>query len=496
MILSGEKLERPLEEVFDYVVVGSGAAGATAARILADTGRSLAVLEEGPAVDSREFSDLAYPSFKRLLRGMGCQTARGGGFMPVLQGRCLGGSTVVNSAIVWRLPEEVLADWSSEYGLGKALPPKELNENWDTIERELSVAPTPPEAWGEFNRLMDKARSTMRVSAGPTIRNVRGCRASARCLTGCPYGAKQSMAVSYLPYAEKKGAALVTGARVERVLWDGERAAGVAGSLEGPGRNFRVYARKAVILAASAIQTPGILRRSGLANPHLGEHFQAHPGCALIGIFDHEVGMWSGATQGYEADHHRSLGRFKVETISLPPELVLARFPGAGKRWAQSMAEATQAAIWAVQLRAWAEGSVRERLFGANIRFAPCPRDMVNLRRALRFTAEMLFAAGARAVLPGIYGLPERLLPGEASMLEAAPEDPSCYAMILSHLFGTARMSPRPAEGVVGPDFCVHGAERLYVIDSSVFPTNTGVNPQHPIMGIAMLAARRLAEGP
>lgn len=496
MILRGEKEARPLEDIFDYVIVGSGAAGATAARVLADTGRSLAVVEEGPAVETREFSDRVYPSFRRLFRDMGAQTALGRAFIPVLQGRCLGGSTVVNSAIVWRLPEDVWESWSAEHGLGEALPLKDLHENWDEIEKELYVAPTPSEVWGEFNRLMDSARRRRLISAGPTLRNVRGCRGSSRCLTGCPHGAKQSMLVSYLPYAEKKGASLITGAKAERILWEGDRAAGVQGvfSPSAGKARFVLRARRGVLIAASAIQTPILLEDSGISSPHLGEHFQAHPGCAITGLFDQKVGMWSGATQGYDADHHRRDWRFKIETISLPPEIVFARMPGVGRRWLEAIAETPRAAIWAVQMRSCAQGSVRRGLLGTRIRFDLDRRDLVNLRRGLRFTAELLFAAGAREVLPGIHGLPERLKPGEEWKLETAPPDARCYPMILSHLFGTARMGLRAQEGVVGPDFRVHGTQGLYVIDSSVFPTNTGVNPQHPIMGVAMLAAKRIAE--
>ena len=51
-----------------------------------------------------------------------------------------------------------------------------------------------------------------------------------------------------------------------------------------------------------------------------------------------------------------------------------------------------------------------------------------------------------------------------------------------------------PAASVVGPDFETHEARGLYVVDSSVFPTNLGVNPQHSIMGMSRLAATRIAE--
>ena len=45
-------------------------------------------------------------------------------------------------------------------------------------------------------------------------------------------------------------------------------------------------------------------------------------------------------------------------------------------------------------------------------------------------------------------------------------------------------------------DFSTHAAKGLYVVDSSIFPTNLGVNPQHSIMGLARLCATRVAEKP
>ena len=122
------------------------------------------------------------------------------------------------------------------------------------------------------------------------------------------------------------------------------------------------------------------------------------------------------------------------------------------------------------------------------------PGATCQIRRGLRFAAELLFAAGAREVWPGIFGLPERLLPGEEGRLDSGPDDPRCYSWILSHLFGTARMAARASAGVVGHDFSVHGIPNLVVADSSVFPTNLGVNPQHAIMAVARLCAERLAE--
>jgi choline dehydrogenase-like flavoprotein len=82
----------------------------------------------------------------------------------------------------------------------------------------------------------------------------------------------------------------------------------------------------------------------------------------------------------------------------------------------------------------------------------------------------------------------------EARTLEEGPLDPRAYGFIATHLFGAARMGSDPHSSVVNLDFEVHGARGLYVVDSSVFPTNLGVNPQHSIMAVARLAASRIAE--
>ena len=472
-----------MSDAFDYLVVGSGAAGASAARLLADRTSSLAVVEEGPAVATEEFVDRTFPTLARLYRQMGARVTSGRAPMLVIQGRCLGGSTVVNSAIVRRLPEGVWQEWADTHGLGAALPYAEVDRASDEIESELHVAPTDAAIWGGNNRLLSSAAASAGMSGGPTRRNAPGCRGSARCNLGCPHGAKQSMQVSYLPYARNKGAHLITDERVERVIWRGRRAIGVQTSRRA------LIANKAVLVAASAIQTPGLLWRSGLRGPHLGRHFQGHPGMAVVGLFEQEVGLGDGATQGFEVEGLLGDSRVKLETLASPPETFFGGLPGTGREWVELMTEFPRSAVWVLPLRSYGEGAVSR---SGSISFKLDPRDLPNLRRSLRRAAELMFEVGARAVVCPVYGLPPRLRPGEAALIESAPDDPAAYPLAISHLFGTARMSLEPNAGVVGPDFRVHGTENLYVVDSSVFPTNLGVNPQLAIMALARLAAERL----
>ncbi|MBN9166347.1 MAG: hypothetical protein J0I07_35765, partial [Myxococcales bacterium] len=185
-----------------------------------------------------------------------------------------------------------------------------------------------------------------------------------------------------------------------------------------------------------------------------------------------------------------------LETISLPPDLAAARIPGVGAELAERLSQLGHVAVWAAQVRAEAEGTVREGWGGVDrVRYTMTENDMRAARKACALIARMMFEAGAREVWPGILGVPSVLRSvDEVKLVAEAPLEPRSYSFIATHLFGAARMGRDPGASVVDPDFRVHGVDGLYVVDSSVFPTNLGVNPQHTIMAMSRLASSRLAE--
>jgi choline dehydrogenase-like flavoprotein len=205
------------------------------------------------------------------------------------------------------------------------------------------------------------------------------------------------------------------------------------------------------------------------------------------------VRPWQGVHQAADSLHFRKEG-FKFETINLPPEMSSVRATGIGARFIEKMMEYKHLALWAMHVRAHAEGSVMPRKDGgANIRYTPGREDMVKARRALKILAERFFDIGAESVVLAIYGMTDRITsPDDVKLFDEASLDPQSYPFIATHLFGTARMGPDPCASAVGADFQVHGVPGLYVADSALFPENLGVNPQHTVMGVAALCARRI----
>jgi choline dehydrogenase-like flavoprotein len=500
-VVDGEWLPHDVEDTFDHVVVGSGAAGAVAANALAKAGRSVAIVEEGPWVRTREFGEGVYQAFRRMFREAGTQVIEGWSYVPVLQGQCVGGSTVMNSAIAHRTPDDVLEEWAKRFGLGNAISARSLEPHFDALERELHVHAVSDDALGENNRLFLDEAHLHGLPAQRMHRYEKGCRGSGRCFTGCPSGAKQGMNVSYVPWALALGARLYTSCRVERVVVEHGRATGIiahsaGGGAGARGRRVTLHARRGVVVAASTVQTPNVLRRSGLRARAIGEHFQCHPGVGVVGVFDAPVDMGFGATQGAESIALRRTDRIKLETISVPPELAAVRIPGIGHELMHRFGAFAHLAMWAVVVRAEAEGTVRAGWGGHDkVQLSLTRADVERARKGLALLARMMFEAGAREVWPGLFGVPSVLRAiDEVRLIEEAPADSRAFAFITTHLFGAARMGIDPRTSVVGPDFQTHEVAGLYVVDSSIFPTNLGVNPQHSIMAMSRLAAQGIAE--
>ncbi len=486
----------PSSDIADFVVVGTGAGGASCAHVLSAAGYSVILLEEGSYLDTRTRPRHILASMSQAVRDFGTQTTSGTVPIPLLQGKCVGGSTAINCGIIWRMPEDVCQLWQNTYGLDDLLDEHAMERIYARLESDLGVTETPVHTWGGNGHAMAEACARLGLPGKPMRRNTPGCKGSARCLQGCPNAARQSMDVSYVPRALSQGARLYTQARVKRVLIQQGRARGVKGRwVDAQGRMrgvFTMHARRAVILSAGALHTPMIIQQSGIKG-WVGHFFRAHPGTPVVARFDRPIGMHQGGTQAYEVPL-RERG-FKLESLNIPPELLAARIPGAGSMWQERITQLDHFAQWAAMIRMRATGTIRTG-WGTRpiVDYTPTEHDLRTARDAVTLLCRMFFAIGAIEVYPGLASAPQVLCsPSEITAIEALPLRPSEFHFVASHLFGGAIAGADPRQSVVGPDLQSHLVPGLYAMDASVFPSNLGVNPQHSIMAVSYRAAERLA---
>jgi len=489
----------PAEADVDVVIVGSGAGGAVAAETLARAGLSVLVLEEGGAVNREDFTGRPVDRMLALYRDHGLTFTMGSPIISLPMGRVVGGTTVVNSGTCFRTPDAVLRAWTAR-GL-PGVTPDDMAPWFDTVEDVLGVQPVPEEVLGANGEVFRRGADALGLSGGPIPRNIRGCHGHGQCAFGCPVDAKQAMHVSYLPRAVDAGAAIFAHVRARRVWVEDGRAVGVVADVHDPdgGRRageMRVRAR-ATVLAAGAIYTPALLLRQRLARSsgQLGRNLVIHPGAGTTACFGEDLEAWRGTMQSYHVDERLDDGILLEATF--PP-------PGVGYSAGALPGKVSDKELFGLYPRMASCGSIVSD--GGNGRVRPLGRDGVligyrlsgddarKVVEGVALAAEIYLAAGAEAVYPMLPGVTSVSSKAEVEAIRSARFKASELHLSAYHPMGTARMGADPARSVVDPWGAVWDVPGLSILDASVLPSSTHVNPQVTIMAMVARSAARLAD--
>jgi choline dehydrogenase-like flavoprotein len=487
-----------VREQADVCVIGSGAGGAVVAKELAAAGLRVVVVEEGAYFTATDFTGPPWERAQRMYRGGATTVALGRPPVPIPLGKCVGGTTVVNSGTCFRTPERVLAAWEGNEGVEDA-GAAAMAPFFDEVERTIAVKPVPWDIIGRNAEIFDAGVRALGLHGEPIRRNIVGCRGCGQCAFGCPSDAKQAMHLTYLPAACAAGARLYARTRVRAVRIEGGRATGIEAELLD-GDADTVHGRLTVdathvVVAAGAIHTPGLLARSGVRHRRLGRNLRVHPAIGVAAFFKEPLRAWRGTMQSYQVDRlQESLG-VMIEVTNPVPGVSAAALPGVGLALKEGLARFPHAASAGLFVsdtgagRVWRLPGNREPLMTYRLP----PADARALARGVALVTEIFFAAGAESVYTGVAGVGEVRHPDDVAVLRDRGCRPAALTPTGFHPMGTARMGRDPARAVVDSWGAVHGMRNLFVADASLFPTCVGVNPQVSIMAFATRIARRLA---
>ena len=500
----------PPEFDCDVAIVGTGAGGGVTAEVLARNGLSVLLIEEGPLRSSRHFDMRESNAYPQLYQESASRRTKDKG-INVMQGRCVGGSTTVNWTSSFRTPARTLEFWRSRFGLD-GFSPEALAPWFEQAERRLSIGPSQFEP-NRNNELLRVGAEALGIPVAAISRNVRNCFNLGYCGMGCPTNAKQSMLLTTIPAALDLGAQLLTRARARRLLLEGGRPLGVeiewldASGLQPSGRRSVVRARH-YVLAGGAINTPALLLRSDVPDPHglVGTRTFLHPTVVSAALHDEQIDGFDGAPQTLYSDHFLDsvpidgpLG-FKLEAPPLHPVLFATTMQGFGRSHALQMRDFRHTHALLALLRDGFHplskgGRVELRSDGSPVLDYPLDETIFDgVRRGLLTMAEIQFAAGARSVVPvheraGSYGSWK----AAREAIAALPMEPLLARVVSAHVMGGCTMAADERLGVARPDGRLHAMEAVSVHDGSLFPTSIGANPQLSIYGTVARMATELA---
>jgi len=431
------------------------------------------ILEEGPWVDPDSTEPFSLEEMRAKYRHGGSCAALGRPAIAYAEGRCVGGSTEINSGLYHRLPGELADEWQRVYRIDE-FGADALDHYSARIEDELAVSRlpgAPPMSSAVLERGAAKL-GWQAVEFSRVFRYEPGGRA-----------VKQTMARTLLPRAMEAGATVIADCRVSKLLRSGDRVVGAQCERTRPdGTSERLVIRaEDVFVCAGATQTPALLHRSGIRR-NIGNGLKMHPTVKIAARFDHPIDHG-------DVPMHRVTEFAPGLTIggsaSRRGHVALA-LADSGADYASALADWERVAVYYAAIRSEGHGRVLAvpGLRSPVVTYNLTDGDMSRLARALLHLGEVLLAAGATEMYPSVTG----------GVVARGPEDLVQWwdatsrnraNLMTVHLTSTVRIGENRDRTGADSFGRVWGFTNLHVNDASLLPDAPGVNPQGTIMAIA-----------
>jgi len=500
MILDTTTVDANVTLEADVCVVGSGAGGAVVACELAEAGRSVVMIEDGPYLRSDDMVQREEVMYPRLYREGGTK-ATADYTVLVSQGRAVGGSTIASFCLCVRPLRPLLAYWGRQSKLD-GIEYEALHPYMRTVERRIGAHRLLPEQVNGNSARLQAGSDHLGYRGYLPFHNRSDCLGCGYCALGCTYDRKGDMLTTYVPAASHAGAVIIPDCQVLQVATQKGRAVGVAGvfhrSRTGEAYTLKVKA-EVVILAAGAINSPRIWRRSRLPDPadQVGRNLRLQPQVVVSALYPDPVEAWKGIPQGYVVDeflhleaHDAGSGYLLVPAFA-HPVAAASMLPGFGAQHRELMTLYPRLGAIAVLLHDHTHGRLEFDESGPpTVSYRLGSTDEDQLLDAMERASDISFAAGAEKVfLP--YNAEVTI--GKRGAYQVIHDrgirvnDPlfiSCQPQ------GTLRMGGDARHAIVDAHGEAHAVRNLFVCDASVFPTSVAVPAQLTVMTLATRTAQ------
>lgn len=496
----------------EVCVIGSGCGGATLAYKLAEAGIDTVLLEKGGYHPTSSFDNRELNQSGKVDADRGLTTSNDGSTF-LTYGELVGGTSVHYWADSYRTPDDRLALWQDQYGVG-GHSAEQLAPIFEDIERRLNIGEMPEFYYNRMNQLFREATQALGWESGPVKQARRGCAGSGHCMQGCAVGAKQSQLVTSVPGAMELGARVYADLKAEQFSFEGQRVTQLTASVidrrrnRPSGKTITVKAKHFVV-AAGGFNTPGfMLAQSRLREslPALGKHFGMNPTVFAHGMFKERIVLWRKppacwGVEGFRRARYDDKGNYIEGGYLLVPDQIqpglmgstVGGFDDGAADWMANLPHVGGATGWLDdhpdelgEIRLDAKG-LREIIYP----YGPTTQKM--LRDLLKKIVTVNFKAGATKVMLSDIRRTELTSMSQIGLIDRIEVKPGNLFIAAPHPFGGCRMGPDPKTSVTDSTHRVHGIDNLFVADPSVFPTGPSVDPSVTIMAFSYIAAGHVA---
>ena len=513
--LSSNENDKPLAADYDVCVIGSGPGGSVAAATLAQSGLKVALVERGPFLPADDSNFRALDMSNR----MGHIELTSGLRTILYQGNAVGGGSLLYGAVAMKPPQFVFDEWKELSGAPE-IDRDKLEPHYRHVVQVMSVTEQTRELENEPNAIVRRMADALGKPDGleTVSRYTEGCAGVGLCSFGCGFDLKGNMINSFLPLALTTGN-LTVFAECEAQTIAGEKRAGnfKATGLDVEIRDFaggrltrraRINARAFVVAAGAFFSSALLLRNRETPNREkIGAKVYLQPHAQIFALFDGPVTKRGTMKDGQYIPYNgvpsiynftgflKERGFFWLASILFPANLAsfISHLPP--EEHFEMMKRFHRTMSVTLTLR---DDPARSRIKikdgRAQLDFRESRQDIENLRQCFLLAARGFLAVGARRVFLPMLRPPKIERESDLKQVEKMKFSYDDLLLYSDHTSGGNAYGKDPERGVVDAGGRLFGSENVYVADSSLFPTASGINPSWTIMALSHRVSSQLAE--
>ena len=518
--------EPPLPTEVDYIVIGSGPGGAVMTYRLrcGDPTARILMIDRGSRYSPlQDFNDREIEMMAKVYKEGGLQQTKRAD-MSVLQGECVGGGSVINNAVCYKIPSVIKDKWQTEYGI----PLDGLEDAYQKIASELGISPIGENGVNtvvaeRFVKGVDTYNRSLPSSGKPlrsaTLADVNAANVIGDGLwnLGNKYLRKRSMLETYILWAESSGVRTEPGDRHDRgvsvaanttavqFIHENGRATSVLVQT-ALGQLHRINVRKAVVVAGGTIASSHFLMRSGVPRP-VGERMSCNFAIPVAFEFDELIRAYDGDQITMGAID--SAERMVFETYFNPPSTFGLSLPFFFNRYTRLMSRYPNLLNFGVLIGSESKGTILSKadlINGQAFTWELGETDQENIRYGLTTLLRIGQGAGAKRVIiplqPGLeFDISDANVEQFSKQISDYTLSTGTIHLNTAHPQGGNLMAGSKASAeilkqrVVDERFRVVGYSNVFVADASLFPTSMNLNPQWTIMAMSSLASQHVLAG-
>lgn len=456
---------------YDVCVIGGGPGGMLSATLLAEKGLDVLLIEGGNYTPQKDTVPFSASELRDRYKNAGITAMLGAPTVNYVEGSCLGGGSEVNSGLYHRPSAELIARWSQSHQI-ESLDYQELESLMDLNEKELEISYLPGEASKPSLKLAEGAAAM----GWQSMEVPRWFKYDAEAYTPeRPLGIRRSATEVYLARFIAAGGNILLNTKVDLITL----AANGDWCCQLPGKEV---CSEYLFLSAGAIDTPFLLLKSRLGS-NVGNSLAVHPTIKVLAKFPEQVNSQDVGVPVHQVKEFAPAYSFGCAVSSLP--FLVAQGMSRDDLSVREIVDDWRHFFTYYAMTSGGRGRIRKLPFFADpiVQYKLSKQDLQVLAKAARDLCRLLLAAGALDLhvsdrsIEKISSIDQLInIPGVLSKRFAE--------LMTIHVMASCPMGEDRSKSTVNSWGQLHGLERIYVADASIFPGALGANPQGTLMAL------------